>query len=205
MIGSEGRPVVQLRGRVADRDARAEAFTGLADRRALDAAYRYATLMLGDRAEAEDATHDAALAAWRHFADLRDPLRFDAWFGRILVNACRDRLRRRQREVRKIRVRDDDHEDEWPEEAASTARAGGIRKDDADTIVRRLALADALGTLGAAHREVIVLRFYADLTVDQIAERTGVGPGTVKSRLHYALRHLRVAIGEPDEEVHDGS
>jgi RNA polymerase sigma-70 factor (ECF subfamily) len=42
---------------------------------------------------------------------------------------------------------------------------------------------------------VVALRFYFDLTVDQIADRTGVGPGTVKSRLHYALRHLRDAMG----------
>ncbi len=70
------------RSRLADEDARARAFAGIVDRRALDAAYRYATLILGDRADAEDATHDAALTAWRRFAELRDPARFDAWFGR---------------------------------------------------------------------------------------------------------------------------
>jgi len=44
-----------------------------------------------------------------------------------------------------------------------------------------------------------VLRFYADLTVEQVAARTGVGAGTVKSRLHYALRHLRAAVDAEDE------
>jgi DNA-directed RNA polymerase specialized sigma24 family protein len=44
-----------------------------------------------------------------------------------------------------------------------------------------------------------VLRFYADLTVDQVAARTGVGAGTVKSRLHYALRNLRAAVDAEDE------
>src|SRR3954469_19623890 len=77
--------------------ARAEAFGRLVDRAALDRAYRYATLVLGSRSDAEDATHDAALAAWRRFGDLRDPDRFDAWFGRILVNSCRDQLRGRRR------------------------------------------------------------------------------------------------------------
>src|SRR5437763_15134799 len=77
--------------------ARARAFARLVDRPALDRAYRYATLVLGSRSDAEDATHDAALAAWRRFGDLRAPDRFDAWFGRILVNSCRRQLRGRRR------------------------------------------------------------------------------------------------------------
>ena len=89
------RPVRQT----ADRPdvARAELFARLVDRAALDKAYRYATLVLGSRSDAEDATHDAALSAWRKFGDLRDPAKFDAWFGKILVNACRDQLRTRGR------------------------------------------------------------------------------------------------------------
>ena len=180
-----GRPI---RGRSTDADDRARAFGDFVDRRAIDAAYRYATLILGDRSEAEDATHDAALRAWRRFDELRDPTRFDAWFGRILVNACRDRLRARRRTVRLIE----------PE------AAGGAAADPTDASARRQVLAEAIRTLSVDHREVVVLRFYADLTVDQIAERTGVGAGTVKSRLHYALRHLREALGSGDEEVRDG-
>ena len=91
-----------MRRRSDAEDARARAFADLVDRRAIDAAYRYATLILGDRNEAEDATHDAALTAWRRFADLRDPARFDAWFGRILANTCRDRLRARRRTLHLI-------------------------------------------------------------------------------------------------------
>ncbi len=170
--------------RLPEEGARERAFFGLLDRGALDAAYRYATLILGDPTEAEDATHEAALAAWRRFADLRDPDRFDAWFGRILVNACRDRLRARRRTL---------HEILGDEAVGSTA-------DSTDAIASRQALGQALRSLSVDHREVIVLRFYADLTVDQIADRTGVGSGTVKSRLHYALRHLRDALAT--EETH---
>ncbi len=177
-------PEVVRRGRVEDDQARERAFAGMLDRRALDAAYRYATLILGDRAEAEDVTHDAAVAAWRRFSELRDPGRFDAWFGRILVNACRDHLRRRRRIVHEIL------DERTPE---------GWSSDPAEPIASRHALAAALRALSVDHREVVVLRFYADLTVDQIAERTGVGSGTVKSRLHYALRHLRGALGSQAE------
>jgi RNA polymerase sigma factor (sigma-70 family) len=75
---------------------RAELFARLADRQ-LDASYRLAAVILGDALEAEDAVSDATLAAWRSFGSLRDLARFDAWFARILVNGCRDRLRRRRR------------------------------------------------------------------------------------------------------------
>lgn len=94
----EGPALSETRdGIPADPDAdRARTFARLVDRRALDRAYRYATLLLGDPTDAEDAVHDAALVAWRRFRDLRDPARFEAWFGRILVNACRDRLRARR-------------------------------------------------------------------------------------------------------------
>ncbi len=177
-----------MRGRSTDTDDRARAVADFVDRRAIDAAYRYATLILGDRSEAEDATHDAALMAWRRFDELRDRSRFDAWFGRILVNTCRDRLRSRGRTVRLIE----------PEAAF------GAAADPTETTARRQALVEAIRTLSVDHREVVVLRFYADLTVDQIAERVGVGAGTVKSRLHYALRHLRETLGPWDEENRDG-
>ena len=166
--------------------ARARAFARLVDRPALDRAYRYATLILGSRSDAEDATHDAALTAWRRFGDLRDPDRFDAWFGRILVNACRDQLRARRRTPYSL--------DAEP----SAERGRGIRDrrvtaDESNAIAVRDSLAGALRSLSPDHREVVVLRFYLDLTVDEIAARTGARPGTVKSRLHHALRHLRAA------------
>lgn len=163
-------------------DVRARTFATLLDRRALDHAYRAARLILGDPSEAEDAAHDAALAAWRRFPELRDPERFEAWFGRILINACRDRLRARRRQP-------------------VTVDSAGVRPlrdmqttDPTDAVVRRELLGSAVRSLSLEHREVVVLRFYADLTVEQIAERTGARAGTVKSRLHYALRHLRAEV-----------
>ncbi len=66
--------------------------------------------------------------------------------------------------------------------------------DLADDLGRRDALARAIRSLTHDQREVIVLRFYLDLTVDQIAARTGARAGTVKSRLHYALQALHAAI-----------
>ena len=159
-------------------------FTRLAEAH-LDSAYRLATFILaGDWAEAEDAVHDAALRAWQHFPGLRDPGRFDAWFTRIVVNSCRDRLR--QRRARPITVID-------PVELATPDSAGAI--------VRADALERAMVALSPDHRIVIALRYLADCPLDEIAVRTGVRTGTVKSRLHFALRALRAALEADAREV----
>jgi RNA polymerase sigma-70 factor (ECF subfamily) len=188
MLSREG-PIATVANRTGglEREDRDAAFARLVDRRALDRAYRYATLMLGDRAEAEDAVHDAALNAWRGWGDLRDRERFEQWFGRIVANACRDRLRSRRR----ASVQYDD---------AAFEELGSLATEDhAEGIARRHMIAAALGKLDADHREVVILRYFVDLTVDDIAARLGIRSGTVKSRIHYALRTLREAVDAPRE------
>ena len=64
----------------------------------VDRGYRLARAILTDEREAEDAVQDACLTAWQKGGSLRDQDRFDAWFERVLINGCRDRLRRRQRQ-----------------------------------------------------------------------------------------------------------
>jgi RNA polymerase sigma-70 factor, ECF subfamily len=153
---------------------------------ALDASYSRATTLLGNRFEAEDAVHDAAERAWRAWTSLRNPAQFDAWFGRILVNVCRDRLRRRRR-VAVIEVRTASPED-------ADLHAGRYVEDAAD----RGRILDLLAGLSADERVAVVLRFEADLTVPEIARLTGTRQGTVKSRLHHAIRKLRARLGEED-------
>jgi len=164
---------------------RAAAFSELAERHLADS-YRLAALILGNRADAEDATHDAFVAAWKAWGSLRDPTHFEAWFGRILVNGCRDRLRRSRRH----RVTD------LSDELVPSAR-GDIAAAAAD----RDAVGRGLARLDPDRRIVLVLRYYGDLPVDEIAARVGVPAGTVKSRLHYALRDLGAALGGRRPEV----
>src|SRR6185295_11185475 len=108
------------------------------------------------RFEAEDAVHDAAERAWRSWGSLRDPAQFDAWFGRILVNVCRDRLRRRRR-VAVIEV------------AADTEAADDAAERRITRLSERARVLDVLEVLSPDERMAIVLRYDTDLTVPEIA------------------------------------
>ena len=165
--------------------ARREAFERLTDQR-LGRAYRLASLILRDPSDAEDAVHDAAVLAWTRFDELRDPARFEAWFDRIVVNACRQRQRRGG--VRTLNI----------EAAADIGQADG-----AAGRAEREALRRALGRLTPEHRAVVVLRHLEGHSIAEIAERTGERQGTVKSRLHYALRELRAAYDAADRGTED--
>ena len=76
--------------------------------------------------------------------------------------------------------------------------------DPPSAVDQREALRDALRRLGSDHRIVVVLRFVEDPPLNAIAERTGVPEGTVRSRLHYALRELRAAY-EAAERIPGGN
>ena len=156
-----------------ERLAREEAFGRLVARE-LAPGYRTATLLLGDAAEAEDVVQDALERAWQRWDQLRDPDHAGAWFGRILVNLCRDRLRSPR--CSPVRWIDEPHE-----------------ADAASSIAERDAVGRAFASMNADQRIALVLRYYLDLPVEAIAERTGAPVGTVKSRLRLALAAMRAA------------
>ena len=174
----------------ATMDDRATAFAAFLDR-GLESHYRLAAVILGDPIEAEDAVHDAAVIAWRGFAGLRDRERFEAWFGRILVNGCRDRLRARRRRPIIVAI-----------PALGTRDTGlplGSGPDAGIALANRDELERAFQRLEPEQAVVVALRYYADLTVPQIAIRLGIAEGTVKSRLHNALKRLRTTVERPEE------
>ena len=176
MVGREAMVAEREDGGGRGEVERAAAFARLTDR-TLAPSYRLAALLLGSESEAQDAVQDAAVRAWDRFADLRDPERFEAWFGRILVNGCRDRLRQRRR-VRTLSM------DDVPELPAP---------DGLPRLVERDALRRSLAELSADQRTVVVLHYVAGLSLEEVAARTGDRPGTVKSRLHAALQLLHAA------------
>jgi len=159
-----------------------DALAGLT-RRDVDRAYRLAWAILGNEEEAMDATQDALTTAWQRRGSLRDRDKLEAWLGRILINKCRDRLRSRGRVRDRVR----------PLELVVLPSVS----DRSQSTVDRDELDRALESLSPDQRIVVVLRFWADMTVDAIADRLRVPPGTVKSRLHNSLNILRSTLEDP--------
>jgi RNA polymerase sigma factor (sigma-70 family) len=144
----------------------------------LDRAYRLAGLLLADANEAEDATQEALLRAWSALSSLRDPAGFQAWFDRILVNVCRDRMRRRGR-IRFIDL-------EGSPEPSTTG-------DPFGAFIERDAILGAMKGMRDECRQVVVLHYWADLPLNEIGARLGLPLGTVKSRLHEGREHMRAS------------
>ncbi len=155
-----------------------EAFASLAVA-AGDRLHAVAHRILRDLHLAEDATQQALLAIWRDLPQLRDPARFDAWSYRLLVRACYAEGRRSRQWTPNMRLLPS-HE---PTQADGTSAV--VDRDQLERGFRRLSI---------DHRAVVVLHHYLDMPLDQVAEALGVPAGTVRSRLHHAMRGLRAAL-----------
>jgi len=166
----------ELIGRAQNGDE--EAFASLAVA-AGDRLHAVAHRILRDTDLAEDATQQALLTIWRDLPQLRDPTRFDAWSYRLLVRACYAEGRRTRRWVPNVTLLPADD----PEVAEGLSSV--VDRDQLERGFRRLSI---------DHRAVVVLHHYLDLPLDEVAEVLGVPVGTVRSRLHHAMRGLRAAL-----------
>lgn len=140
---------------------------------------RLSALLLHDRAVAEEVVQDAFVAmhgAWRR---LRDPERALAYLRQSVVNRSRSALRRRRTAERYA-----------PAPMPDAASA----EHDALTLVEHDGVLRALRTLPSRQREVMVLRYYADLSEAQIAEAMGISRGAVKSHASRAMATLRTTL-----------
>jgi RNA polymerase sigma-70 factor (ECF subfamily) len=153
--------------------------------RELPSAYRVAGYILSDATEAQDAVQEAMERAWNGWPKLRNRDAAKTWFWQILTNVCRTRLSSRKKSP--IRDIDDGLEIADP---ADPFRSSLLR----DSVGR------ALAALNPDQRIVVVLRFWGQLLIPEIAQRLGIPEGTAKSRQHYALETLRRAL-ERDEEA----
>ena len=162
------------RARRGDRDA----FAGLVHQ-VSDRLYAIAFRILRDTGLAEDALQSALVSAWRQLPHLRDLDRFEAWFHRVLVNACYVEVRRNRRWAANVRVLPD---------------LQGGTSDETRAVADRDELERAFRRLPVDQRAVFVLHHYIGLPLVEIAETLGIPAGTVRSRLHYATRALRTAI-----------
>jgi RNA polymerase sigma-70 factor (ECF subfamily) len=173
-IGSATDPALVDRARLGDLDA----FESIVRAR-MDAVYRLSLAILGDEADARDASQETFVAAWRQLPRLRDADRFDPWLQRIAVNAARMALRSRaRRRIREIHV------------------LVPTRSEQTDS--RRLSV--ALDRLPADQRTLLALHYLEERPIAEIAEILEIPSGTVKSRLFAARRELDDALRAQAEE-----
>ena len=150
-----------------------ESFTRLIEP-LLDQAYRLAAVMLGDRHAAEDAVQEAAIKAWRKVRQLRGVESLRPWFLSIVANECR--MARRTRWWGVIKV-------------AEVAPERGPETLEVTTDLHR-----ALRRLPPDERLPLVLHFYLDLPLEEVARTLGVSPAAAKSRVYRAAKRLRADL-----------
>jgi RNA polymerase sigma-70 factor (ECF subfamily) len=151
--------------------------------------YRLAKAIVGHPGDAEDVTQEAFLQAWRNLPRLRDAARFDAWFGRILVNEARTSLRRRGR-VMTVSVDAID-----AREGVTTSVVPGALDPSIDAIVHGDALQRAIDRLTVDQRTILAMHHLEERPVAEIAAVFDIPVGTAKWRLHEA----RAALGRAME------
>ena len=156
---------------------------GLYDEHAA-ALWRYAWRLTGDRGRAQDVVQETLLRAWRHPEVANDSERSArSWLFTVARNMIIDESRspRFRREVTAL------DGSGLPERACP---------DELDAALDRLLIGEALARLTPEHRAVVQRSYFYGWTTAQIAVDLGIADGTVKSRLHYALRALRLALCE---------
>ncbi len=156
---------------------------GLYDEHAA-ALWRYARRLTGDEARAQDVVQETLLRAWQHpeVAD-NNERSARAWLFTVARNMVID-------ETRTARFR---RELSTPDDVGAFE---GACPDEVDAAMDRLLIGDALARLTPEHREVVRRSYFQGWTTAQIAADLGIADGTVKSRLHYALRALRLVLSE---------
>jgi RNA polymerase sigma-70 factor (ECF subfamily) len=144
--------------------------------------FRNAYLITGNRQDAEDVLQDVFTSVWKSRHTF-DPARgkLSTWLHRITVNEC---LRKRRRDRATLPLEGIDPPDK--------------RRGPQETLEDRMEydrLVNAMETLDAKHRSVLVLRYFNDLPYEEIARAVDAPLGTVKSRINNALKTLRSRLG----------
>jgi len=154
------------------------------------AAFRLALSILDDPAEADDVTQDAFIKAIRGISAYRAEANFKTWLYRIIVNSCLGKLRKRRARQRLSRLVEDlfrlsPKVDVLPEKQ--------VIQDESS---QRVLL--AVNRLDDAHRLPVVLRYYHELPIAQVAAILDVSPRTIHTRLKQAHDTMREVLGEYD-------
>jgi RNA polymerase sigma factor (sigma-70 family) len=157
-------------------------------RRHSDLAMRVATVILGDRSDADDVVQEATIRASRPLDQVRDGAAFRSWFLHVTSNVARDRLRGAKRsDALLLKL---EHE--------TTIRSVPSPETSFIAAESRRVLLDAVNTLSARDQAVIMCRYFLELSEAETADALGCRPGTVKSRTSRALRRLESRLDRDD-------
>jgi len=146
--------------------------------------WRFALRLTGDTGQAEDVVQETLLRAWQHPEVIGDTERSArAWMFTVARNLIIDD----KRSARSRHVVGSTDDTKAPEQSTP---------DEVNAALDRLLIADAVAQLSVEHRAVIERSYYRGWTTAQIAADLQIAEGTVKSRLHYAVRALRLTLQE---------
>ncbi len=154
--------------------------------------------VLGDRSEAEDIAQEAFVIAYRSLASWRADGAFGAWLGRIAVRLA---VRRAQSRKQVAWLDPLAAEADQPNQARFRTMGTTDAIDPAHSLLRSerdARLRSAVAALDEPYREVVALRFFAERSLQEIADATDRPLGTVKTHLHRGLARLRRTLDEAD-------
>ena len=157
-------------------DGSLDAFRHLVERYQ-DVLYGTAYLMTSNGAIAGECVQESFLSAWRGIGGFRSGSPVKPWLVRILVNTVLDLRRRRH----------------LPADYIEGAALSG-EDDPAKQVADRQAIRQALAVLPEEQRQAVMLKYFTGMTTSETAEALGCAEGTVKSRLHRALQHMRIEL-----------
>jgi RNA polymerase sigma-70 factor (ECF subfamily) len=143
--------------------------------------YRIAYSYFRDREAASDAVQDSILIALKSFQSLKAEEKFNSWITTILVNRCREILRRRNR------INFEEYEDKVIDIETVNQRL----KSDYSKIDDKLYIMKYLNEIDVKYSEVISLKYLGDYTIEETAKILDIPQGTVKSRLNKGIKMLR--------------
>ena len=187
---AHGSPVVQLKDAADERlvelvqNGSEAAFAELM-KRYMQKSCAIAFQIVGDSETAKDLSQDVFVKIYRSIHQFKKGNRFFSWFYRILLNHCINYHRRKKN----ISIYPFSHFSTHSEKTLDVSDASQQSSDEKED--RRKIVSKAVNRLSAKHKKVVILCDIESLSQEEAAEILGISVGTVRSRLHYARKHLK--------------
>lgn len=138
----------------------------------------------------EDIEQEVYIKTWKNMDNYKEQGKFSQWIGALTANVCRDYFKSRQYKIEASQVNGD--------EILDNVRVGGRQEDILDAKARQKQILKAVDSLPRKMRQVVIWYEFEEMTYEQIAKKTGLPEGTIKSRLFNArkilsekLKHLK--------------